>query len=327
MDSILQVLIPDTLTVVQEVYYSIDVGEPGPPGPVGPQGSPGVPGPAGPTGPVGPVGPAGAASTVPGPVGPQGSAGPGVPLAGTAGQVLQKNSAADFDTVWVTPIPGGVTSFNTRTGPIILTSADVTDALGYVDIARVGVANIFTTGPQTIQTGGVTNTGLVLKGVLSQANPLFECRDVNNVLLISVTNTGLLSCGRGLQIASGFTLSSLGHLFLDSASGSSIRIRPSTTEVVTVSSTASPTVQITSPLAASKALVIKAALNQTGNLQEWQDSTAATLCKIDGKGLIYPLQAPTASAPAYVKGALYFDTTLNKLRVGGATAWETVTSS
>jgi hypothetical protein len=327
MDSILQVLIPDTLTVVQEVYYSIDVGEPGPPGPVGPQGSPGVPGPAGPTGPIGPVGPAGAASTVPGPVGPQGSAGPGVPLAGTVGQVLQKNSAADFDTVWVTPIPGGVTSFNTRTGPITLTSADVTDALGYADIARVGVANIFTTGPQTIQTGGVTNAGLVLKGVLSQASPLLECRDVNNTLFVSVTNTGLLSCGRGVQIASGFTMSSLGHLFLDSASGSSIRIRPSTTEVVTISSTASPTVQITNPLAASKALVIKAALNQTGNLQEWQDSTAATLCKIDGKGLIYPLQAPTASAPAYVKGALYFDTTLNKLRVGGATAWETVTSS
>lgn len=43
-------------------------------------------------------------------------------------------------------------------------------------------------------------------------------------------------------------------------------------------------------------------------------------------GLIFPQQAATASAPAYVKGAIYFDTTLNKLRVGGATAWETITS-
>ena len=34
----------------------------------------------------------------------------------------------------------------------------------------------------------------------------------------------------------------------------------------------------------------------------------------------------TANAPAYVKGGIYFDTTLNKLRIGGATAWETVTS-
>ena len=43
-------------------------------------------------------------------------------------------------------------------------------------------------------------------------------------------------------------------------------------------------------------------------------------------GLIFPQQATTASAPAYQKGAIYFDTTLNKLRVGGATAWETITS-
>jgi parallel beta-helix repeat protein len=43
--------------------------------------------------------------------------------------------------------------------------------------------------------------------------------------------------------------------------------------------------------------------------------------------LFEPIQTPTISAPAYVKGALYFDTTLNKLRVGGATGWETITSS
>lgn len=45
---------------------------------------------------------------------------------------------------------------------------------------------------------------------------------------------------------------------------------------------------------------------------------------ITATGLMYPQQA--ASAPSYVKGALYFDTTLNKLYVGGATAWEAVTS-
>jgi hypothetical protein len=43
-------------------------------------------------------------------------------------------------------------------------------------------------------------------------------------------------------------------------------------------------------------------------------------------GTVKPQLATTAGAPAYVKGALYFDTTLNKLRVGGATAWETITS-
>lgn len=42
--------------------------------------------------------------------------------------------------------------------------------------------------------------------------------------------------------------------------------------------------------------------------------------------VIMPIQATTAGAPTYVKGGIYFDTTLNKLRIGGATAWETVTS-
>lgn len=38
-------------------------------------------------------------------------------------------------------------------------------------------------------------------------------------------------------------------------------------------------------------------------------------------------EAPTASAPPYVLGGMYFDTTLNKLRIGGATGWETVSSA
>lgn len=52
----------------------------------------------------------------------------------------------------------------------------------------------------------------------------------------------------------------------------------------------------------------------------------ATAGQIKITGLLMPVQATTAGAPAYVKGAMYFDTTLNKLRIGGATAWETVTS-
>ena len=58
-------------------------------------------------------------------------------------------------------------------------------------------------------------------------------------------------------------------------------------------------------------------------------TTAATFAVtgiITSTGTIRPQQATTAGAPAYVKGAIYFDTTLNKLRVGGATGWETITS-
>jgi len=38
-------------------------------------------------------------------------------------------------------------------------------------------------------------------------------------------------------------------------------------------------------------------------------------------------QYTTATRPAYLKGAQFFDTTINKMVIGGATAWEEVTSS
>lgn len=60
----------------------------------------------------------------------------------------------------------------------------------------------------------------------------------------------------------------------------------------------------------------------------FQDQSAVNITggKLSAVTLI-PVQATTAAAPAYVKGAIYFDTTLNKLRIGGATAWETITSA
>jgi hypothetical protein len=48
---------------------------------------------------------------------------------------------------------------------------------------------------------------------------------------------------------------------------------------------------------------------------------------VETNGLIKLGQFTTATEPAYLKGASFFNTTLNKMRVGGATAYETVTSS
>lgn len=58
-----------------------------------------------------------------------------------------------------------------------------------------------------------------------------------------------------------------------------------------------------------------------------RDYLGVELIKVDGNGALYLFKATTAAAPTYAKGAMYFDTTLNKLRIGGATAWETVTSA
>ena len=72
-------------------------------------------------------------------------------------------------------------------------------------------------------------------------------------------------------------------------------------------------------LTAGKSIIFRSANQVTAlTLDSSQNATFA--------GTVKPILATTAGAPAYVKGALYFDTTLNKLRVGGAAAWETITS-
>lgn len=55
-------------------------------------------------------------------------------------------------------------------------------------------------------------------------------------------------------------------------------------------------------------------------------NNAVEKVSVNYQGVFFPVQATTASAPTYIKGGIYFDTTLNKLRVGGATGWETITS-
>jgi hypothetical protein len=49
-----------------------------------------------------------------------------------------------------------VNTFDGRTGAVTLTSADVTAALGYSDIARTGSANTFTAAPQQLTVSGKT---------------------------------------------------------------------------------------------------------------------------------------------------------------------------
>lgn len=72
---------------------------------------------------------------------------------GTSGQVLQSNGSSSPPT-WATP-SGGVTSFNTRTGAVTLTSTDVTTALTYTPL---NASNPSYTGTLTGGTG-VVNLG------------------------------------------------------------------------------------------------------------------------------------------------------------------------
>ena len=74
-------------------------GDPGDDGPTGPQGAAGAPSTV--------PGPKGEDSTVPGPKGDDGESGQGVATGGTAGQVLSKVDATDFNTKWIDPPSGG----------------------------------------------------------------------------------------------------------------------------------------------------------------------------------------------------------------------------
>lgn len=110
-------------------------GGPGPQGSAGPQGEPG---PQGPTGSVGPAGPTG-------PQGEQGPAGPGVPAGGTAGQILVKKTAANYDTLWSDPPERGVTSFKGRTGAVTPQSGDYTAAqVGAIPAGDIQAVRVLT---------------------------------------------------------------------------------------------------------------------------------------------------------------------------------------
>ena len=128
-------------------------GNTGPTGPTGPTGAAstvaGPTGPQGNTGPTGPTGPTGADSTVAGPTGPTGpqgvagvgEGGVGIPTGGTAGQVLSKVSATDYDTEWanspqfgvgmtwqrfVPPGRSSLTWYQNTTGRLIFVASTIT---------------------------------------------------------------------------------------------------------------------------------------------------------------------------------------------------------
>lgn len=79
--------------------------------------------------------------------------------------------------------------------------------------------------------------------------------------------------------------------------------------------------------------VAGAAIDYYANTHVWYKSDFSTVSAMldasgnfSSTGTISPEQAATVSAPTYKEGAIYYDLTLHKLRVGGASGWETITS-
>ncbi len=141
-------------------FIPSDVGGTGPQGPAGPQGPKGDTGAQGPKGDTGPAGAGGAGSV--GPAGPQGPAGPkgDTGAQGPAGPQGPKGDTGATGPAG-TAGAGGVTSFNTRTGAIVLSSADVVAALGFTPSSNTSGVTSFNTRSGAIT---LTQTDVVQAG-------------------------------------------------------------------------------------------------------------------------------------------------------------------
>jgi hypothetical protein len=208
------------LTAVQVMYTQLGPsGATGPSGPSGPSGVNGATGPSGPsgangadgaTGPSGPSGPSGAngANGATGPTGPTGATGPQgvvfqtgtpattdvlwvdtddpgdavIPVGGTIGQALTKNSASDYDTGWSTiasysaPTLG---STSIASGATVTTIAGLTLTSPALTTPTISTATtngdlLYGTGSGALTRRAIGTTGQVLtvaSGVPSWATP------------------------------------------------------------------------------------------------------------------------------------------------------------
>ncbi len=118
-----------------------------------------------------------------GPAGPQGPAGQGVPTGGTAGQVLSKVDATDYNTTWTTPSTGGVSSvtnvYNTNSS---LTS-NRTVTLGGFNLDFGGTGNL-----------GLNNNALSL-GAASNGNHFLKYDATTDGPILSGFTGGKLNYG------------------------------------------------------------------------------------------------------------------------------------
>lgn len=162
--------------------HVITAGIPGAEGAQGPTGATGATGATGPAGATGPTGATGATGAT-GPQGPAGAtgatgatgpAGPGVPTGGTTGQVLKKNSATDYDTVWgtVSASPGG------SSGQLQYNNASAFGGAAATAYATSGTH-------LTVAAQSATDKPMALKGASSQTGNLLELQDSTGAAVVT----------------------------------------------------------------------------------------------------------------------------------------------
>jgi hypothetical protein len=275
--------------------------------------TPGVPGVAGPTGPTGPTGPQGNAGVTgaDGPVGPQGPAvalSPSTPAANNSTPIPGSSGVAS---------DGGHKHSTTATEWVGAPGASGTMALGIKQniadtfhkwYAQGDGAQFFGSGSGAQDTkfwrstGGMlrmqgigSSTAFVVQGIAGQASSLFEVQDVNGRTLTRLSNIGDLVHNTPSDATSGTTtVDSLTHFFttsrwtgsVASAETISVRGRRGSATALDHYLEILSSQRLIGQLASAVTSIVRGAATQSGDLQQWQDSTPTTLAKVSAAGVI-----------------------------------------
>lgn len=163
---------------------------------------------------------------------------------------------------FVTPNLGTPSAIN-------LTNATGTPA----GLPALAAANTFTVAPQQITIDDPAHKGLIVKGAAAQSANLQEWQNSAATILVYVQSDGLLNIRQnGLLVASFIDIGS----FISGA------------ELV-----------VSTPVASNIKLLLRGAVAQTADLQQWQNSSAAVLANLTAGG-IFGAQGTDTSAGATV---------------------------
>jgi hypothetical protein len=235
---------------------------------------------------------------------------------------------------------------------------EVYNGSSWVAMVRTDVANTFTTGTQTIETGGASAVGLVVKGVLTQSSNLQQWQNGSGTVIARVDNLGGLQAGTLYASAYSYYSAAL-NVTTPSTTQLGIVVRglaSQTADLMQWQNSAgsvlgymtaagdfwvtgavrslfvtnrnntgsyidlgSNVVGVYSRLAATVGLVVKGAASQTANLQEWQDSAAAVRMAVTKDSWLAIYNSTAPAANATNGGYLYVESGALKYRGSSGT--------
>lgn len=138
----------------------------------------------------------------------------------------------------------------------------------------IGLSGISSLGELVVSTADAARVGVVVQGVTSQTANLQEWQNSAGTVLTKIRSSGALNVGGA------FTSNTFGVANLDPA---------------------------------WIAVKVQGAISQTGNLQEWQNSSGTILSKVDSSGIIYSPTAASGTNTTQVATTEFVSTAVNNL--------------